>query len=35
MEKILNSEIGLAVGIAIHELDEMKDSDGRKDLEDI
>ena len=25
MEKILNSEIGLAVGIAIHELDEMKD----------
>ncbi|EFX69553.1 hypothetical protein DAPPUDRAFT_300912 [Daphnia pulex] len=25
MEKILNSEIGLAVGVAIHELDEMKD----------
>jgi phosphatidylinositol-4,5-bisphosphate 3-kinase len=25
MEKILNSEICLAVGIAIHELDEMKD----------
>ena len=25
MEKILNSEIGLAVGVAVHEYDEMKD----------
>ena len=27
MEKILNSEIGFAVGVAIHEYDEMKDSE--------
>lgn len=25
MEKILNSEIGVAVGVAVHEFDEMKD----------
>lgn len=27
MEKILNSEIGLAVGVAVHEYDEMKESE--------
>lgn len=27
MEKILNSEIGLAVGVAVHEFDEMKDAE--------
>ena len=27
VEKILNSEIGLAVGVAVHEFDEMKDSE--------
>jgi phosphatidylinositol-4,5-bisphosphate 3-kinase len=27
VEKILNSEIGLAIGVAVHELDEMKDTE--------